>query len=229
MFKNISKLFAISTLTVLITACGGGTSSDGNAPVADNKTLSDTLSAPVISSVASVSKGEVVLSWQASASQQSLQDGIRYSAYASKNEAFDPGSTNLVKDDLTIQNDTLKGLEPGLTYYFKVVASNGTEKAVSNEEAVTVSLVEAKLAAGVTAKNTADIKTKVDNIQDNQLAIDPNDGLQRGDVIVDESTGTALIIEDVDATTNQATVKPADVGDVFESISINSSTSLELY
>jgi len=174
---------------------------------------------PKIVYVASVSRGEVVISWQPTlnSDETELQAGVSYSIHASQTENFSPEPQTLKKTEVTELNTVVTGLEPNKTYYFSMVAENSTDQSVSGEKKVIVSNTKIKLIDGIKAVKNSEIKSSLKDITDGKLKLDSSDDLNAGDIIVDEKTGMAVRIKSVDSKSTAET-EPANLGSIFDSV-----------
>lgn len=225
-----------STLTLTAPPTGQPTSYEFKVTATDNDGLqasdevgihvgvpvsqSGVLQVPVLESALSASEGTAAITWSPTMMSKEFQDSVTYSIHASKDADFKPDPENLRATNLDALTAQVSGLEAGALYYFRVVASNGTEQAISEVKSTTVSSVEIKLNEGIKVVYASKMKTNLDDMEGDSLLLATEDNFNLGDIIYIEDINFAIKIIELDEVSNRAVLKAASLSDVFDQYQI---------
>lgn len=218
------------TLKLTVIDNNGNVVSDIIDILVGNKVLPQgVLKMPVLLNVASSTVGQASITWQPGENMESVETGVSYSLHASKTEGFLAGPETLKKTGVTNLNTTADGFEANQKYYFRIVASNGNDQSISEAISTVISDTEVELLDGITTHTTTNLESVIETTDSGITKINVEDDMKEGDILVDQANGLTFKVESIDTKTGAATLRPAEFGEIFKKIKIESSSAPSLY
>lgn len=234
--KNLFKIYLVTLFVLVITSCGGGGGGAAGAPT----TTADTESPQFKGFVLAVSGNteEVTVAWMPASDTGTVSSEIEYKLYFGTDANFIPDASNLYQTYIGETSAVVTGLTAGITYYFKIIASdeagNQTEAqtATSATTATTSSVRSTTLVKEATELNLG--IAQIDSTDDSILVFQKNSNSvlpEVGSVLIGEdSTGNGylriVLSASEDATTITVVTSAGALSDVFESAELSSEFTL---